>query len=153
MKYSILILFIGLSLSLYSKNVPSLKLTTASQIEMAVKNYEVGLNYDNDGLVESTICNVLKFKYQYPEADMSNIEATLDKISKKSNNKKIRAKATLVLKIMKNPEMLTEIGKNFFYEMDQFLEILLISAFFQTDSVIDLSSRESFMINIEIDQK
>ncbi len=153
MKYSILILFIGLTVSLYSKNIPSLKLTTASQIEMAVKNYEVGLNYDNNGLVESTICNVLKFKYQYPEADMSDIEETLNKISRESNNKKIQAKATLVIKIMNNPEMLSEIGKKFFYEMDQFLDVLLISTLFQPDSVVDLSSRKSVEINIEIDHE
>ncbi len=153
MKYSILILFISLTVSLYSKNIPSLKLTSASQIEMAVQNYEVGLNYDNDGLVESTICNVLKFKYQYPETDMSGIEETLNKISRKSNNKKIQAKATLVIKIMKNPEMLSEIGKNFFYEMDQFLDILLISTLFQPDSTIDLSSRKSVEINIENDHQ
>jgi len=153
MKYSIIILFVGLSLSLYSKNVPSLKLTTASQMELAAKNYDVGLNYDNDGLVESTICNVLKFKYQYPEADMNNIEATLDKISKKSDNKKIRAKATLVLKIMKNPEMLSEIGNNFFYEMDQILDVLLISTYFQPDTIIDFSVQEPVKINIEFDQE
>lgn len=94
----------------------------------AVENYKLCLNHENDGVVESTLTNIIKFKYRFPEAKIDCFFKCLEKLSKNSKQDKIRKKAQLVSKILKNEDLLTEIGDNFYSEVDQLIEVILLSS-------------------------
>ena len=54
-------------------------------------------------------------------------------------NKNISKKAELVLQILQNPELVAEIGNNFYSDLDQFLDAILLSSKFEQELSLNLT--------------
>lgn len=131
MKKIITICIIFISLSVFANNSSLQKIDKQEKIPCAIENYRLCLQHENPGVVESTLGNVIKLKYKCPKLDMSLIEKELLSLSEYGVNKNIRSKASLVLKILKNPELVKEIGIQFYANVDQFLDFMIITANFR----------------------
>ena len=78
--------------------------TLESKIEYAKKNYAVGLQSDNTGLVESCIKMVAKIKLRVPSADLTGLQEQLDELSITHPSETVRYKAYIASSICSNPE-------------------------------------------------
>ena len=99
----------------------------------AVENYELCLSHENPGVVESSLANIIKLRYRCPQTDFAPIVAKLELLSQTNENVNIRNKANMVSKILQNQDLVTKIGDNFYADLDQFLDAMLLSVKFQKD--------------------
>ncbi|MFC2088944.1 hypothetical protein ACFLSX_05020, partial [Calditrichota bacterium] len=143
MKYLILFTLICFSLSLFAQNSLSSKFDQDSLNDIAIKNYEICLTHENEGVVESAIGNVLRFKYRHPDTNLDSIEYLLFELSESYKIKRIREKALLVSQILKNPALVSEIGNNFYKDIHQFLEVMLVGGDFKSTDKNQVSRNES----------
>jgi hypothetical protein len=65
-------------------------------------NYEVGLKCDNKSVVKSSVINVMKLYYLYPNLDYSYILPQLSQLSEKGQTDEIRFIAELVKQYLEN---------------------------------------------------
>lgn len=63
---------------------------SAIKIERGLANYLNGLQHNNDGVVESSIVNLIKMKYYYPQLDYEKIVVCLEKLETSGHTKRIR---------------------------------------------------------------
>jgi hypothetical protein len=132
MKIFTIFLFASIcSLSLFANENDNSNTIKQKKIKCAVENYEVCLSHENPGVVESSLSNIIKFSYRCPEAEINCFFEHLNELSKNAQNNKISKKAELVARILKDPELVKEIGDNFYNEVDQFLEVILVSNRFE----------------------
>lgn len=96
----------------------------AKVIEKAPKNFENALKSDNDGLVESAIFLVVKFKLFYPEEDIKKVEKQIDRLVSDGSTGAIRYKAYLASEFLKNGELLANIAKEDYKDADGFFKML-----------------------------
>jgi hypothetical protein len=127
MKFLTIVIFVCFSVTLFSQSLPVNKLKTLSSTEHAVLGYETCLSHENEGVVESAICNVLKFSYRNPDADLNHVINLLSDLHEKSKNAKIRSKAFVVSQLLKYPELIAEMGDTFYDDMDKLISILCYS--------------------------
>lgn len=75
-------------------------------VEDALKSYEKSLDHDNEGVVMSTIRNIMKLKVMYPDMDFSKALDKLEKLSLESENKVIRYNAYAATNLLNYPDQL-----------------------------------------------
>ena len=126
------------SLSLFANENDSSDTIKQEKIKCALDNYKICLSHENPGVVESSLSNIIKFSYRCPEAKINCFFKHLNDISKNAENDKIRKKADLVARILKDPDLIKEIGDNFYNEVDQFLEVILVSSRFEETLLTNL---------------
>ena len=109
--------------------------TLESKIEYAKKNYAVGLQSDNTGLVESTIKMIAKMKLQAPSADVTQLQKRLNEISVNHPSATVRYKAYISSSICADPEwfakeksVVNADEEQFFINADQRLQQKLFGA-------------------------
>jgi hypothetical protein len=88
---------------------PAKKFATIEQrIKLGTMNYAVGLESDNDGLVESCIKMIAKMKLQVPTADVTDLQETLDEMSVSHPSPTVRYKAYIASSICSDPAWFTQ---------------------------------------------
>jgi len=131
------VLFIAFfSISILATTPESQNEIKIKKAKCAVENYELCLSLENPGVVESALANIIKLKYRCPHADFAPIMAKLELLAQSNENAKIRNKANMVSKILQNQDLVTIIGNNFYANIDQFLDTMLISLEFQEEFVV-----------------
>ena len=98
MRVSIFILLFGISA--FAAQLPEHQKSLAQ----AEKNYLISLNHANDGVVLSTIKNIILLKLLYPKKNYSSIIKKLDDLSINSNSPLIRLKAFFASNYLKRPK-------------------------------------------------
>ena len=73
-------------------------------IDLAIKNYLVALNGNNDGAVESTIINLMNLRYYYPKNDYSLVRQKLQELEEKGNTRSIRLLSYIVRNYIQYPQ-------------------------------------------------
>ena len=139
MKISILVFTFLFSFSLFANNTESKIEYKSEKVKCSVDNYEICLKHENRGVVESALTNVIKFKYRCPKADFECIFQQLKVLSEQSKNENISRKAELVLQILQNPELITEIGNNFYSGIEQYLDAILLNSRFEQELSLTLT--------------
>ncbi len=76
-------------------------------LAQAEKHYLISLNHANDGVVLSTIKNILLLKLLYPKKDYNGIIKKLDDLTINSTNHLIRLKAFFASNYLKHPKYVT----------------------------------------------
>lgn len=152
MRYLIIFTLIIFSLSLSAQVSISPKYNQDSLNAIAIKSYEICLLHENDGVVESAIGNVLRFKFRHPDTNLDSIQTLLLEISQLHPTKIIREKALLVSNILGDQSLVTEIGKNFYKDIHQFLNMMVASRNFKSTNIKIISRNESENIEIRIEQ-
>ena len=127
------------SISLFAKDFEYKFDYKSNKVNCCVANYELCLKHENDGVVESSLVNVIKFKYRRPDADYDCIMKQLKQLSQNHENKRISQKAELVLQILQNSELVMAIGDNFYADIDQFLNAIILSSKFEHELTINLN--------------
>ena len=92
-------------------------------INNAPANYLLGLNHENQGVVESAITNVMLLKLYHPEMDLSAISEKLDDLTLNSQDKMIRLKAFIAANFIKYPERFNWIKKGDYEDAVAFFEL------------------------------
>lgn len=128
MKLSIILLCLILPLAAFAGDTSDDKLPDADEVAIALQGYKHGLDHDNQGLVESTILNVLKYKCRYPQIDLSILHPSLIKLGKSGKTADIREKAALVYKLLQNSDLIPSCSKELYADPVRFFEILAIGA-------------------------
>ena len=128
MKLSTIFLCLIFSIAAFAGNSDNATTPVSDQVAVALEGYENGLNHSNQGLVESTILNVLKYKCRYPQVDMSSLHKSLQRLSEKGKTQDIREKAALVHKLLQNPQLIPSCSKELYADPVRFFEILSIGA-------------------------
>jgi len=139
MKIFIFIFSVIFSISAFSRDFDFKTEYKPDKVNCCVANYKLCLKHENNGVVESALVNVVKFKYRCPNADYECIIKQLKHLSKNHENKKISQKAELVLQILQNSELIAEIGDNFYADIDQFLDAILLSSRFEQELTLNLT--------------
>jgi hypothetical protein len=75
-------------------------------LKKALKCYEKTLSHDNEGLVISSIRNIMKLMVTYPQLDFSDAKKKLDKLSLESESKTIRYNAYVATNLLNYPDQL-----------------------------------------------
>jgi len=91
-----------------------------TRLELSKENYLKSLRSENDGVVESAVFYVVKFKIFYPGQDCSEIEAELERLASNSREPRIRYKAQLANHYLENEDWLSRIEKLDYKDADQF---------------------------------
>ncbi len=133
MKYLVFIYIVLFSLSIFAKETQSIVEFKSEKIKCSVENYVLCLKHENLGVVESALVNVIKFRYRCNKADFKNILKQIKVLCVQDENKNISRKAELVYQILQNPELVAEIGDNFYSEVDQYLEATLLNSRFKQE--------------------
>ncbi len=107
MKKIILILFILMAFitSTYAINDNYPK----DKLQLAIKNYLHGLKSDNLGVRNSVLHQLAVIKARFPNADYTEVEKEIEKLSKKDNDLIIRLNANLICCCLKNKEILDKV--------------------------------------------
>jgi len=92
-------------------------------LQNAEKNYLIGLNHQNPGVVESAIINTMVLKLYYPEKDFSNIIIKLDNISLENPEKIVRVKAFIASNYLKHPDRFNWIEKGDYESAVKFFQL------------------------------
>ena len=71
--------------------------------DKALKNYLIGLNHTNLGVVESAIENVMILNLNYPDGDYTKIIKKLDEMTLSNKQNNIRVKAFVAASYIKYP--------------------------------------------------
>ncbi|MDT8324716.1 MAG: hypothetical protein RRA94_11420 [Bacteroidota bacterium] len=87
---------------------PALNIGTTSDaaFTLAVRNYRMGLEADNQGLVESSLYHAVCLRLKYPEKDLRALEAAVDRLVSKGASKTIRFKAYLASTVFASPDLI-----------------------------------------------
>jgi len=131
MKFFTLFFFFVFAVTAFSQSSQGINLETISKADLAVLGYTECLSIGNEGTVESAMCNLLRFSYRYPEANLEGLDTILIKLSRTSKNAKIRTKAILVYQLLKNPELIKEMGDTFYDDMEKLINVMCCSISFQ----------------------
>lgn len=116
---SIIILLFLLS-SLFAQN-PS----KDSVFKKIVPNSLIALESDVNGLVESSIYQVIKLKQYFPSADYSEIENSIVNLTKEGKTSSIRVKANIALIYLNSFDLFSELELNNYDNPDEdFKQIL-----------------------------
>jgi hypothetical protein len=83
--------------------------------------YEKALNYENQGVVKSSIQNIIKLKTVYPELKYSKVIKKMEELSVKSDSKTIRFTAYMAVNFLKYPEQLEWNLPQSYEKLDTFL--------------------------------
>jgi hypothetical protein len=73
-------------------------------IKKALKHYAENLNHENEGVVKSSIQNIMRLKVAYPEMNYSKICKKLEDLSFESESKLVRYMAYVTVDLIKYPE-------------------------------------------------
>ena len=79
-------------------------------IDRAKKGYLHSLNSDNEGIVESALFYVLKFKLTYPGLDVSEIGERINEVAQNGDTPEIRYKAYIAVNYLNNPDWLINVN-------------------------------------------
>ncbi|MBN2413720.1 hypothetical protein JXQ31_18720 [candidate division KSB1 bacterium] len=79
------------------------------KLQLAIKNYLHGLKSDNIGVRNSVLHQLAVVKARFPNADYSEVEKQIEKLSKKDSELLIRLNANLMCCCLKNLELLDKI--------------------------------------------
>ena len=82
--------------------------------------YEQLLSHQNEGVVKSTIQNIMKLKTVYPELNYSKPIKIIEKLSVKSESKAIRFNAFVAVNYFKYPKQLEWNLPYNYKELDEF---------------------------------
>ena len=95
---------------------------TEESLKKALKHYEENLIHDNEGVVKSSILNIMRMKVTYPQINYSNVCSKLENISFESESKLVRYMAYVAVDIIKYPEQfLWDLPDNY-EESDEFFQ-------------------------------
>ena len=97
-----LTLLVGISIGLSQSTQRKIR-TDEQRIEMAKKNYQMGLHSDNEGIVSSAVKMIAKMKMRYPTSDLDDIKEDLRELSVEHPSAPIRYKAYLAYAICEDP--------------------------------------------------
>ena len=100
----------------------------AGKMARDIAQYQTGLTFPNEGVVGTTITNIIRYKSLHPAAQLGKIEATLAEISLRHDNPDIREKALVATYILNDPELLAYVRTEFYDNADQFIEILALGS-------------------------
>ena len=73
MKIFMYIFCLFFSISLFAKDFEYKLQYKSDKVNCCVANYELCLMHENEGVVESALVNVIRFKYRCPDADYESI--------------------------------------------------------------------------------
>lgn len=93
---------------------------TEKTINKALKHYEENLTNDNEGVVKSSIQNIMRLKVAYPEIDYSDVRKKLEDLSFESESKIVRYMAYVAVDIIKYPEQFQYDSSISYDELDEF---------------------------------
>ena len=93
------------------------------KIEKAKKAYGECLNTNVNGVIESTIINVMKMKAVYPDYNYSSLAKKLEKLSFDGPTQIIRYKAYIAANYLKHPERFSWIKADSYEEMTKFFAL------------------------------
>ena len=79
------------------------------------------LGHENEGVVKSTIQNIMKLKTVYPDLNYSKVIHKMEELSIKSESKKIRYNAYMAVNFFKYPKQLEWNLPKSYEELDKFL--------------------------------
>ncbi len=85
-----------------------------------LKCYEKLLNHENEGVVKSTIQNIMKLKTVYSNLNYSKVMKKLGELSIQSKSKKIRYNAYIAINFLKYPDQLEWNLPETYEELDDF---------------------------------
>lgn len=88
--------------------------------EKVLNCYEKSLDHENQGIVASTILNIMKLKTVYPELNYSKTIKKIEELSLKSKSKKIRFSAYIAVNFLKYPNQLEWKLPESYKELDAF---------------------------------
>ena len=143
MKTTLLIIFLVFSAAIIAQEQPCDPPPEMTPTQKALVSYERCLKHENQGVVESAICNVLLFKHLNPDVDMCHLESLIEDLSKNSDNEDIRRKALLVSNILKNPQLVARIDKKYYKNVEEFFDILTIGASLDNVNLQALTDNDS----------
>ncbi|MDD8019324.1 MAG: hypothetical protein PHP42_13210 [Bacteroidota bacterium] len=110
--------------------------TLEKKIEYAKKNWIAALQTENEGVIESVMRIVSKFKLQHPAVDVKELKEAFDIISLTNPSGAVRYKAYIASSICTDPEwyaqeqrVLTAVEENFFRVASTRLHQKLISGY------------------------
>ena len=90
--------------SMYLVTADAFAQRTEESLQKALKHYEENLTHDNEGVVKSSIQNIMRMKVNYPQINYSNVCSKLENISFESESKLVRYMAYVAVDIIKYPE-------------------------------------------------
>ena len=84
-----------------------MKLGTVSneRLPLAIKNYRMGMNSENDGLVESSLYYAVRLRIAYPETDLTELETVIDDLVTEGRTQSIRYLAYLASTLFASPSL------------------------------------------------
>lgn len=74
-------------------------------LDKALQMYNIAIKEGNVGLQSSAMFQIAQVKAQYPEANFSEIEKTLKKVSRSDENVVVKVRADLVLKYLQKSDL------------------------------------------------
>ena len=83
--------------------IPLLGAASSERIDVAVRNYEMGLASGNDGLVESSLHYAVQLRLSYPKRGFRTLEKAIDRLVAKGATARIRYKAFLASTVFASP--------------------------------------------------
>ena len=135
----ICVVMLSVVTSAFSKEYPK-------TVQHACKNYLFALRMDNEGVVESTIFNIMKLKLVYPDLEYDQLAAVLDSIAQNSDKKELRQKAYLACMFLRHPEHFNWITKGTYDQNNAFFELVSLKLaqkdeYFRNEYVINDSTK------------
>jgi len=85
-----------------------------------LKRYEQLLSHENEGVVKSSIQNIMKLQTVYSELNYSKVIQKIEELSIKSESKKIRYNAYIAVNFLKYPNQLEWNLPDTYQELDEF---------------------------------
>lgn len=73
------------------------------KLALAMKNYRMGLESENEGLVESSLYYAVCLRLKFPEMDLHELERSIDHLVSRGTTQAIRYKAYLASTVYASP--------------------------------------------------
>jgi hypothetical protein len=92
--------------SLIERHTLNIGSASGNTLALAVKNYRMGLESENDGLVESSLYYAVCLRLKFPDKDFRTLENAIDDLVTRGATETIRFKAYLASTVYASPELI-----------------------------------------------